>query len=244
MKIAFVSKTRTRNVGDLFSDVKRYFEVPKGMETEAFDSDDLWEESDAEVFVFGGGGMLHGEWTGRMNDFAFGGGKERKLVAWGIGINGHGETKRVWPKFLDEFDLVGLRDWDSPWRFVPCVSCLNKVFDRRLKEPKNETVVFNHREFPTGLDLLPSMENHEVSLGKVIKFLGSAREVVTSSYHGAYWSLLLGKRVKVERFWSNKFQGLVREPERLPEGFSEEGYLEKCRRLNLGFMEEMKGLLA
>lgn len=48
------------------------------------------------------------------------------------------------------------------------------------------------------------MENIEADFGAAIRFIASGRVVLSNSYHGVYWGLLLGKKVLCVPF-SNKF---------------------------------------
>ena len=41
-----------------------------------------------------------------------------------------------------------------------------------------------------------------------ISFISSARYVITNTYHGAYWSMLMGKKVILYDLWSTRFAGL------------------------------------
>lgn len=45
----------------------------------------------------------------------------------------------------------------------------------------------------------------EASLPEIAAFLGSGETVITNSYHGAYWALLLGRRVLVYEPWCSKW---------------------------------------
>jgi hypothetical protein len=51
---------------------------------------------------------------------------------------------------------------------------------------------------------IPTLDNAAPTLEEVIKFIGSGSTVVSNSYHGVFWSLLLGKRVLCLPF-SKKF---------------------------------------
>jgi exopolysaccharide biosynthesis predicted pyruvyltransferase EpsI len=56
------------------------------------------------------------------------------------------------------------------------------------------------------------MSNHEFDFEKVIRFLASGKVVVTNSYHGAYWAILLGCRVCLYHAFSIKFKKMKHQP--------------------------------
>jgi exopolysaccharide biosynthesis predicted pyruvyltransferase EpsI len=94
--------------------------------------------------------------------------------------------------------------------------------------------------------------NNCTDLAQVIAFLGSAETVLTSTYHGAYWSTLLGKKVVVVDPFANRFFGMKHMPaigaaENLqtlrgnarayPEA------LEECRAANRSFGEKVAAII-
>jgi exopolysaccharide biosynthesis predicted pyruvyltransferase EpsI len=92
------------------------------------------------------------------------------------------------------------------------------------------------------------MFNLKTSVEAVAAFLGSAETVVTSSYHGAYWASLLGRRV-VGIPTSSKFYGLKHAIplctiedwprfEKLARSYPEA--LDDCRSANIAFAEKVK----
>lgn len=131
-------------------------------------------------------------------------------IAWGV------STVQRWPVSLKywrafrRMDLIGSRDFtDRRFTFAPCVTCLAPEFDQSYGET-NDVVVYAHawKSEAAGLkvpDHVPVLTNRGGSFAEAIAFLGSARTVVSNSYHGVYWALLLGKRVLCLPF-SNKFQ--------------------------------------
>jgi hypothetical protein len=116
--------------------------------------------------------------------------------------------------------IVGTRDYnDKRYEYAPCVSCLSPLFD--IQYPIERDVVFymhhdktydHNRHIP---EIVPRIDNHCTSMADAIAFLGSGQTVVSNSYHGVYWALLLGRRVLCLPF-SNKFLGY-----RFTPGYSE-----------------------
>ena len=113
------------------------------------------------------------------------------------------ETERA---FLDSFGLVGFRDWGTPYRWVPCASCLHPALDRHRDDvPRHKVVYVDHPEFfAIDVKRAPKFSNLKTGIDDLIAFISSGRSVVTSSYHVAYWGVLLGRRVVLAP-WSTKF---------------------------------------
>ena len=133
-------------------------------------------------------------------------------ILWGAGINSkdlkEDSYSLNYPSYITKFHLVGVRDWDTDYRWVPCVSCMHPAFDKKY-EIKNEVVWFEHKKRLIDnkwMDLIPAPRilNTGQNFDQIIEFLGSAETVVTNSYHGVYWATLLGKKV-VCIPWSSKF---------------------------------------
>lgn len=155
---------------------------------------------------------------------------------------------------LREFNLAGIRDWLPECRWVPCASCLHPIFDEyRSTRPKYDVVVFENREFcRVAWNGSPRYANFGASLREVIRFLSSGETILTSSYHGAYWGILLGRKV-VTVPWSSKFR-YFKHPLTLCESPRQIGdclrraraypnALEECRRANYEFAAEVSKLL-
>jgi hypothetical protein len=105
--------------------------------------------------------------------------------------------------YVDPFSFVGIRDFNQGYDWVPCVSCMSKEFDKH-RVIKHEFVVFSHEKFKIKIGSLPQMTHNTQNLQEVLDFLGSGETILTSSYHGAYWGMLLGRRVLAFPF-STKF---------------------------------------
>lgn len=146
-----------------------------------------------------------------------------KLVAWGIGQQVYGNFttdagRQAIAGFdysmLAGFDLVGIRDFglasDRGFEWVPCASCLHPAFDRP-RPVKHEFAVFSHHKFQIHLPGVPRLTNACRDFERVLDFLGSAETAIVSSYHGAYWATLLGRKVLAFPF-SSKIYTLKHRP--------------------------------
>jgi len=238
-----------RNVGDLCCNPSRYFDLGS-VKSQHFKK--LNDEIEGNPAIIGGGGLLHKKF---MPIFI-------KLLAqtpslavmWGVGHNTSTMTKvqdyEYYPEFIKDFDLVGIRDY-IPGKedlYVPCVSCMHPAFDKKYYS-KHETVYFVHatkmrKQQPSQKNM---MLNSEMNFDQVIEFLGSGDTVVTNSYHGAYWSMLLGKKVAVLP-WSVKFDHFKYQPckistwnniKEIQRAYQVDAdYLTECRNLNRNFYEK------
>lgn len=184
-------------------------------------------------------------------------------IVWGAGHN-TAMTKRPraleWPGYLSSFDLVGLRDADSPYDYVPCASCLHPAFEKTY-EIKNDIIIFEHKKqliksADFGKHAISRFINSGNNIEQTIEILGSANIIITNSYHGAYWGYLLGKKVIVVEPWSSKFFQLKPFPQiiykidRLNDLDQiidstkvHDGYLEECKIINNEFAKQVKEML-
>ena len=91
---------------------------------------------------------------------------------------------------------------------MPCVSCLHPLLDvLRDEPPVGPVAVIEHPQFMAlKTRRWPRLSNTGHSLEYVLGFIAAHRVLVTSSYHAAYWAILLGRRVVVVA-WSSKFLG-------------------------------------
>ncbi len=203
-------------------------------------------ELDHKNIIFGGGGLINNFFgpyiTKHLNRTS------GARISWGIGHN-FDATKYIesYPDWINRFTLSGIRDWPTPSGsyYVPCASCLSPVFDIEFDEPKHEVVFFKHNRIKSPITDIPSMFNSENRLLDVASFLSSGRTVVTNSYHGAYWSMLLNRNTIVINPWSSKFYGFKISPhycnnytlcdalKRPPIDYS--GFKDECRDANFKF---------
>lgn len=140
-----------------------------------------------DLLIVGGGGIVtdRGRWKGWlegwMDAIAC-----RKAVIWGANV----APGMVGLPIMDRFDLIGARNVNAPFRFVPCASCLHSAFD---DAPRGRGVgVISHRNrIIPGSDIVNSPNDFET----IVDFISARDTIVTSSYHAAYWSMLMDRRV-------------------------------------------------
>lgn len=252
--------TRTRNLGDQCAAPLRYIK-PQG-EIRIRDLRDPLPRDElrkGDVVIFGGGGMLHGFW----NEFAKAVSLQPRdwhCVVWGAGHNKHDGVRCEYPKWLEWFDLVGVRDYERfHYNHVPCASCLAPEFDvMQMHTPARNYVLYEHCDRPiphvTEFDRgrYPFAKNTSFrELSSALYFLAQGETVVTTSYHGAYWAALLGRRVIVYP-WSSKFLQMPYKPMLLHPiedwhhvqlNGKPQMHLEQARKANRDFWVEVKALI-
>jgi hypothetical protein len=175
---------------------------------------------------------------------------------WGVGHNGlldkRGNAEIVFPDWLMNFDQVGVRDWNQNQPWTPCASCMHPAL-RKKYAIKNDVIFFEHKKQLIknfGNDSIPRFVNSGSNIDQTIELLGSANTILTNSYHGAYWGVLLGKKVIVVEPWSSKFLNMKHAPWLLKPGQDWkdvvdqvkicDSALEDCRLATKAFWEKIK----
>lgn len=183
-------------------------------------------------------------------------------IIWGAGHNGNYEKKFKgsldYPKWLRNYDLVGVRDYGQEHEWVPCASCMHPAL-RETHTIKHPVIWFEHKkqlikstEF--GKDPIPRFINSGDNITETIRLLGSADVIVTNSYHGAYWGTLLKRKVIVVDAWSSKFNAMKHKPYFLNKGDFWKDYvnnvpvhntaLDECITVTQQYWNKVKGYLS
>jgi hypothetical protein len=224
-----------------------------------------WDSvSNANIVVVGGGGLLESDYFDSALQLVFNLAKpSAKIVLWGAGHNKWDlkywrgmKTWTNWNRF--PFSLIGTRDDNQGQRWVPCVSCMSPQFDvLRQMAPVREFGLYvhegafrNNEISPDDFDGMPILAN-DVDYPAALHFLAECETVVTNSYHGVYWSTLLGRKV-VALPTSSKFYDLKhpvplcapsdwKRHRRLAICYPEA--LDECRTANVAFAEAVKSLM-
>ena len=247
---SFYLKNRP-NLGDRYSSPTLYF--PRLKETAFFcpltaQLPKVWHQ---KTVLVGGGGLIANQ-AFQPSMKALVTYRPRILVAWGIGHNAHGRREISCPAYLEKFDLVGIRDYGFQYSWVPCASCLHPGFDHKYEITEEFVVYENALCSRVPIVGFKKLDNTEESLENVLRFLGSANTVLTSSYHGAYWATLLGRNVIIVNPFSSKFFGFKHTHpiadesnwrSKLHEVRSYPEALEECRRANVDFSEKVLSLI-
>lgn len=243
------------NVGDWYCLPSRHFAFPP---RPALDILDVDTTRLAPHVVVGGGGLLAKTFHGHMQRLADSRPQRASLVVWGVGESENVDRKGgsvlpyagPLPDYLKAFDLVGVRDFGTEYRWVPCASCMLPHFNAPA-EPVHEIVIYEHKRIPIAIDgPFPRRTNDGSDIDASLAFLASGQVVITNSYHGAYWATLLGRRVvaianmsKMYRMRhapvicrASAWQRAVGLAQRYPQALGE------CRSASLDFYDEVRAL--
>ena len=201
------------NCGDWWSLPAHYFTFPS--ESQVVEINDYTNEQLKSGSIIIGGGRLIGP-AFKQLEFLLAQ-KNIKKIGWGLGNNmldnkktGYVSHSVPFPKYVENFDLLGVRDYIHGYRWVPCASCMHPAFSKKY-EIKHDIVIFEHKRIPINIKGFPKLNNTGNDIEKILSFLGSAETVITNSYHGAYWAILLGRKCIVFHF-SSKFYGFKHKP--------------------------------
>jgi hypothetical protein len=205
------------------------------------------------VVILGGGGLIGYPFFSpsveRIKGFA------SAVIGWGLGYNVHGETTADWQSHKNGYALLGIRDYGERQDWVPCPSCMSHFFDNP-PTPLREVVFYYHHdtylEFKSLAGEVPSLNNCVVSIGEAVEFLASGSVVLTTTYHGAYWTALLGRKVVVLNPCSSRFYGMgfpvsfssaTDWKNHIPAASASSDFLRECRERNVQFSTEVQKYL-
>lgn len=231
-----------RNIGDKVCSPCDYFDLGPVSKIEV---GDITSDQLTSTIILGGGGVtIFDRAMQVLSSHA------SQIIAWGIGCNrepSYPPSTGVLPIWLQKCRLAGIRDYGTPFDWVPCASCMSPLFDAQY-EVQNEVGLYEHWEHPLGIAALPALRNDCHSFAEAVAFLASCETIVTNSYHGAYWAVLLGRRVLVKDinsklihmkhqpaiYHSEPWHHKLGELRAFPEAISE------CRAANVAFYERVK----
>jgi hypothetical protein len=254
MQIINAFRSDRSNAGDWFSPPHHYFPEFSG---ETIDTVSKEMPKERSLVIIGGGGLISPKPAFQRLRRFFG---KHLCVGWGLGENivdyknsGYlAPEPQKFPDWLQGFDLLGLRDYQSPYHHVPCASCLNPVFDN-VPTPIREIGFYCHKRIPLATGKHPFTTNDGDDLERKVRFIAECEVVVTNSYHGAFWAMLLNRKVICAPFGS-KFFGLHPDLRFCPPWDIDltdleslgtfDGYLAEARQKNHDFAEKVRSLLA
>ena len=189
--------------------------------------------------------------------------KNAPRIVWGAGHNANINKKPrniEWPGYLSSFDMVGIRDANSPFEYIPCASCMHPALEKTYPIA-NDIIFFEHKKqliksADFGKSAIPRFVNTGGNMEQTIELLGSANVILTNSYHGAYWGQLLGKKVIVVDPWSSKFFNMNPAPSIIYKSDSLDqiddlidstntypDYYDECRIINNNYYTRVKEML-
>lgn len=229
MNVVCAHFTKGENIGDAVSCPSLHFPL-LGNE---IDFSDI--RGNEDVIIYGGGSMA---------EVAIPDAKKRKgiKIGWGIGYTSRGLLRPHEEPDYSVFDLIGSRDANGKTRWVPCASCMSTLFDEDYLITK-DAVFYGHKQ----LSPMEALNNDCLDMERVIEHLASGETVVTSSYHGAYWATLLGRKV-VAIPYGSKFFHYKHPPTLVDEYAGQPGMaypeaLHECREANRKMYEDVMNLI-
>ncbi len=236
----------TPNVGDLASTPHDYFDFGNS-KLAAFGS----KIPPTKRLIMGGGLTWNACVRNALNKAQ----NAKHTVIWGVGISRAGVKSDEFKEMQKACSLISSRCYGQERRgarYVPCASAMSEHFDT-APAPTREVVMFSHSGYSDTIrrvEGVPEISNINVSLKDAIHFIASGETVVTSSYHGTFWALLLGRRVICVPF-SRKFR-FFKEPPSMatPDDWPEyigkanrvSGGLDEARSLNRAFYDDVMNL--
>jgi len=248
MTLAFRHLRETDNTGDLGCCPYDYFSWPG-----ATVGDIRTRDEDYRIGVYGGGKIFGGlsTYDGVSKD------PTKTHIAWGVSTLQRLPLSRRYARSRRLMDLTGSRDYgDKRYPWVPCVSCMATAFDDP-PVPEHDVVFYYHGGKTEGQgitipDDMPRLGNDQGDLKAALAFIGSGKTVVSNSYHGVYWGLLMGRKVLCLPF-SYKFKAYRQPPAygtpkdwlaKLETAVARPDMLGLCRERTLAFKAEVDALIA
>lgn len=246
----FVHKLRTDNTGDKiicpYSYFQDYFD---DFVVQKFDNDDMdYLKFKKATFILGGGGLINQNdfWNKWINNIIK---NKNKVIGWGIGYNQHKGAKINEKLKLRDFSLLGLRDYEMKYSYLPCVSCLKEELAEKSPIQRKIGCIIHYENTDLKFDY-PTMYNNQ-PFADLAKFIAESEIIITNTYHIMYWATLMGKKVILFNPFSDKFKHFkyqpvlysgnlakdIRKAKTYPEALAE------CRKLNLAFFEKVKKII-
>jgi hypothetical protein len=191
-----------KNLGDLYSNPTLYFNFKLPIiYIDIFDKNKIKNIKENQIVIIGGGGLLNRNniWDKIFHEIGV---SDNYSICWGIGVNSVNYKNDGIPLYLNNFDKVGLRDYNKKeHEYVPCSSCMLDLFDKKYKV-NNKYIIFEHMSHKIRIPNIQIINNSikknmnkRDSLKFVFNKLGSSEIIITNSYHGLYWGTLLNKKV-------------------------------------------------
>jgi len=261
-----IHRFNEKNVGDYYCAPHLYFKELEGKVLDISDlrsrkknvTNNFVDEVSQKAIVIGGGGLLNiKHFKTQMKLFEELSKRGKKIVIWGAGHNeidydNYLKTKRYWID-LKHIGISGTRDFSNKQKdeWVPCVSCLNRIFDKSYNIEQEVGLLFNHKSIKDN-NLKAKYKGYPISsntssLKEMVNFIGKSETVVTNSYHAMYWAILMQRRVIAIPTTSKFFDFKYKVPISTFEHFKSElkntknydGVLDECREINIQFSKKV-----
>lgn len=195
MRTIYVHRADHENPGDLYSCPKHYIHK-QFTPVQIIDVSSPEEPVDADVVIVGGGDIISKRnWIVAI-DKILEKRKKAKKVLWGAGC--YMGSDLIGLDLMKKFDHIGIRNTNQLYDWVPCASTFNKAFQDSPKAPKNEILIIDHFKRNLYCDLpVTRVVNKPQTFEKMVGKIKEHDLIITNSYHAAFWSTILSKRVIV-----------------------------------------------
>lgn len=201
-RIVFQHLRNTANIGDRWCCPFDWFDWPD--QSEVRDIRDLGSEYDVGIY---GGGKIFGALAMKTNGVVDA--PNTTHIAWGVSTVQRIPISLRYSRSRRLCKIVGSRDFNNlRHRWVPCASVMAPFFDQEI-DPEHDVVFYFHAQKTENQKInipsqMPKRSNCEGKLQEALSFIASGETVVTNSYHGVYWALVMGRKVIAIPF-SKKF---------------------------------------
>lgn len=202
-QIVFVNINYQGNAGDFWSTPLRYYNFD-GYPVKHIHFMDIWfaiENSSNNqeylikdcLVVIGGGGLITTEnnFMQITTEYLV---KNNKVIFWGVGSNTF-ENPSYDILYHENVVLSGIRDivYGLNIDYLPCVSCKHHLFDKNYIE-EDAVGIIEHPRHPIVIEGADKI-NNQSDIDNIINFLGTKSKIISSTFHGVYWSQLLNKEI-------------------------------------------------
>lgn len=146
-----------------------------------------------KIIIIGGGGLIAHKGDQNVHEVLRYLIENNKVILWGIGSNTSAEID--WDIINHKNVLLaGIRDriYGLNAEYLPCVSCKHKIFDKSNVISKGLGIL-DHKDNPINIEA--DKINNGGTIEEIVEFISSKDSIISSSYHGVYWSQLLNKKV-------------------------------------------------
>ena len=254
-QIIFTNVNYDGNAGDFWSTPLKYYNFD-GYPTEQVHFMDIWAAIQNKpnheqylikdsLVIIGGGGLIttEGNFLQETTEFLV---KNNKVIFWGIGSNTFEKPSYdilSHPNVL----LSGVRDivYGLNVEYLPCVSCKHSLFDEEYTSTDSIGII-EHPKHPIDIAGIEKISNQS-NIESIVNFLSSKSKIISSTFHGVYWSQLLDKEVLYFKTTDTINSKIINLKHRVPicdvSNFSEKinnvsstkGMLSESRKLNDDF---------
>lgn len=244
--LVFQHRKGSRNIGD--RECCPAYWLPFDAQKTVQSLTDIVPPCDLAIF---GGGQIYASVVEAVTQRAA---AARHCVTWAIGLQAAKRRVDGAEQFQARMSLIGCRDAGvTGTEYVPCATCLAPGL-QTADAPTRDAVLYLHATKSDAVqrpDGIPCRTNHDGTLAEALAFIASGETVITNSFHGTYWAMLMGRKVLCLPF-SAKFRGFARMPALADPGdwlgdmsraHALPGYREDCIAANYAFRDKVMNLI-